>query len=187
MNFKIYVVFMFVFCIGCLAGCKKNEEVSIYDKDIIGIDENHDGIRDDIVQKMNKEFKGAVTLDEQKVLLDHARNFQEILQVDLNNRTAVLLARTHLDDVMNCAILVFGDGFRYNNYTIMMTQLRQWYFNTPDRKQKHQEFIMRTKEYLYESLPLEGANTCSFEFSEGLKQEIQRRNEEKEKIQKNND
>lgn len=177
---NICAILLMMICFVGLAGCKKGkEEVSEYDKTLVGIDEDGDGIRDEIAAKMKKEFKDGITYEEQKVMNLHAQVFQEILNLDLENRTDVLLARSHLDDAINCAIIVFGEDFRFDNYTVIMTNLRQWYFNTKERKEHHREFINRSKEYHYQKMLYNGANTCDFEFSDELKAELKRREEYK--------
>ena len=145
-------------------GCKGSGDVKKEDQTVQGIDLNHDGIRDEIYEKIHQEFKN-VRADEIKVLEQYARLFQEINEMDFSDRLAVLLARGHLDEAANCGILVFGDGYQYDNFSVMLTKTRQWYFNTTDRKIKQREFILRAKEYHYQPMSLEGVNTCDFELS----------------------
>jgi hypothetical protein len=159
-----------------VSGCKKKEkEISIYDKTLVGIDKNNNHIRDEIEERMFKEFGSFITAEEQKVMDQNARVFDEILHLDLNNRDDVLLARDHLDLAINCGILVFGEDMRYHDFSINLTNLKQWYFNTKERKEHHYEFIIRSKEYHFQPTNFEGANTCDFEFSKELVQEIERR------------
>lgn len=161
-------------------GCKNDpKEVPLQDQTLVGIDENHNDIRDDIEDRMKLEFVEMVTKEEQLVMDQSARVFQEIIALNLEDRDAVLLARDHLDMAINCGILVFGEDFRYDNYSIILTKLKQWYFNTKMRKEKQKDFIMRSKEYHYERTNFNNVNTCEFEFSPELIKEIDRRAIEK--------
>ena len=114
--------------------------------------------------KMKKDFY-MIAPDEMKVLEQNARVFQEILETRPEDRTGILLARGHLDDAFNCGITVYGEELNYDNFSVMLTQLRQWYFDNPKRKAAHQEFLLRSREYMYQPLNLEGNNTCEFELS----------------------
>ena len=100
---------------------------------------------------------------------------------NLNDKDKVLRIRDHLDMAINCGVLVFGEDMRYHNFSINLTYLQQWYFNTKERRERKHEFIMRAREYHYQTTNFEGANTCDFEFSDALKQEIERRKAEKAK------
>jgi hypothetical protein len=163
-----------------LTGCKGDEkDIPIQDQTMSGIDANKNGIRDDIEDRMKVEFTEMVTPEEQYVMDQSARVFQEILDLNLDDREKVLLVRDHLDMSINCGVLVFGEDFRYDNYSIILTRLKQWYFNTKMRKEKQKEFIMRSKEYHYEKTNFGNANTCEFEFSPALIKEIERRDLEK--------
>jgi hypothetical protein len=171
-----------------LSGCGEEKEVSKWDMTLRGIDDDKDGIRDDIAEKMKKEFANQVTEDEEKVMIQHAQIFQRILDMDLTdpkNKSAILLTRQHLDDAMNCAIYIFGDDLRYHNYSIMLTQLKQWYFNTQMRKDHRKEFSIRSIEYHYKAIPLEGDYTCDFEISEQTKKLISIREELKKQQESN--
>lgn len=171
-----------------LMGCGEPKEVSKWDMTLRGIDDDNDGIRDDITEKMKKEFANQLTEDEEKVMIQHAQIFQRILDMDLTdpkNKSAILLTRQHLDDAMNCAIYIFGDDLRYHNYSIMLTQLKQWYFNTQIRKDHRKEFSIRSVEYHYKAIPLEGVYTCDFEISEQTKKLIAIREELKKQQNSN--
>ncbi|WP_406546771.1 hypothetical protein [Succinimonas sp.] len=173
-------------------GCKKHGKKVIEepeDETLLGVDADHDGIRDNVMAKMKKDFY-MITPDEFKVLEQNARVFQEILETRPEDRTGILLARGHLDDAFNCGITVYGEELNYDNFSVMLTQVRQWYFDNPLRKAAHQEFLIRSREYMYQPLNLEGNNTCEFELSpETLKlieirKEIKRRKAEKEEAEK---
>ena len=179
------VTFAFIALIAVMVmlnGCRKQKEseISEYDKTLEGIDADHNGIRDEIEKRMHAEFKDSITYEEQKVLDLHARAYDEMLHVDLNDRQMVLLIRDHLDMAINCGVLVFGDEMRYHNLSINLTRLTQWYFNTKERKERKKEFILRTKEYHYVPTNFDGANTCDFEFSPELVKELERRKIAKE-------
>lgn len=166
-----------------LTGCKKRDEkdLSIYDETLVGIDKDNNGIRDEIEERMKQEWHQMITKEEQLVMNQHARVFDDILHVDLNDKDKVLRIRDHLDMAINCGVLVFGEDMRYHNFSINLTYLQQWYFNTKERRERKHEFIMRAREYHYQTTNFEGANTCDFEFSDALKQEIERRKAEKAK------
>lgn len=167
-------VFSFLCIIFCLAGCGNDEKnLSEFDRTPAGIDANQDGIRDEVYERMHQEFAESINADEIRIMEEHAKVFQEIMTVDMEDRNAVILARDHLDVVMNCAVYVFGDGLDYDTYTILLTRLRQWYFNTKARREIRQEFILRSKEYHFESTNFNGVNTCDFEFSPETKRMIE--------------
>ena len=118
-----------------LSACGNEEEnLSEFDKVPAGIDKNHDGIRDEVAERMHKEFAESINADEMRIMEEHAKVFQEIMTLDMNDRNAVLITRDHFDLVMNCAVYVFGDDLDYDTYTILLTRLRQWYFNTKARR-----------------------------------------------------
>ena len=157
-----------------LSACGNEEEtLSEFDKVPAGIDKNHDGIRDEVAERMHKEFAESINADEMRIMEEHAKVFQEIMTLDMNDRNAVLITRDHFDLVMNCAVYVFGDDLDYDTYTILLTRLRQWYFNTKARREIRQEFILRSKEYHFQSDNFNGINTCGFEFSDETKKMIE--------------
>ncbi len=178
--FKIFAVVALTSALICTSGCRgKNHNNEPEDETLLGTDANKDGIRDDIYKKMRSEFVG-IPEDEMKVLDQNAHVFQEILELNLDNRNDVLLARSHLDDAFNCGITVYGEELNYDNFSVMLTRLRQWYFNNPLRKRQHQEFMLRSKEYHFEPMNLEGNNTCEFELSEETLKRIEFRKKAKE-------
>ncbi|WP_019001145.1 hypothetical protein [Succinimonas amylolytica] len=164
---KILILLLALVVVAGLPGCKKHGKKVAdepEDETLLGIDADHDGIRDNVMAKMKKDFY-MIAPDEMKVLEQNARVFQEILETRPEDRTGILLARGHLDDAFNCGITVYGEELNYDNFSVMLTQLRQWYFDNPKRKAAHQEFLLRSREYMYQPLNLEGNNTCEFELS----------------------
>jgi len=164
---KILILLLALAVMTGVPGCKKHGKKvpdEPEDETLLGVDADHDGIRDNVMAKMKKDFY-MIAPDEMKVLEQNARVFQEILETRPEDRTGILLARGHLDDAFNCGITVYGEELNYDNFSVMLTQLRQWYFDNPKRKSAHQEFLIRSREYMYQPLNLEGNNTCEFELS----------------------
>ncbi len=161
-----------------ITGCKKDPaEIPESDRTLAGIDADHNGMRDDVEAKLKKDYASKVTREEMLVIEQNSKAFQEILSTDLKDRTAVLLAREHLDWAMNCGVLVFGDDLRYHDFTILLTELKKMYFNTKMRKEFQLDFIYAAREYHYERISFQDVNTCEFEFSDAFKEELKRRAE----------
>ncbi len=160
------------------AGCKKNKgEITEYDETLSGIDRDGNKIRDEIEERMRKEMATEVNDFEYKVLLQNARAFQEILNLDLESRPDVLLTRDHIDQAINCGIQIYGDGINFDHYTILLTKLKQWYFNTPERQERRQDFIFRSREYHFASTTALDEYTCDFEVPEAGMKVIEERME----------
>lgn len=176
---NITLALCLVLCFAGLNGCKKdkNTTVSEYDATLSGIDADNNKIRDDIETRMEQEMKSSVNEYEYMVLQQNARVFQEILNVDLENELDVLRVRDHMDQAINCGIQIYGDGLNFDHYTILLTQLRQWYFNTGKRKDRRNEFILRSREYHFETTTAIDEYTCDFEVPDALMKDIEARME----------
>lgn len=175
---KVLIVLCMVLCCVNVGGCKKNKEkISEYDATLAGIDKNANKIRDDIEERMEKEIATDVNEYEYKVLVQNAKVFNEILTLDLESRPEVLLARDHMDQAINCGIQIYGDGLNFDHYTILLTKIRQWYFNTEERRDRRQEFIVRSREYHFSSTTGLDEYTCDFEVPDNLMAAIEERME----------
>lgn len=165
-------------CCVNVTGCKKNKEkISEYDVTLEGVDKDGNRIRDDIEERMQKEMKSDVNEFEYKVLLQNAKAFNEILTLNPESRPEVLLARDHVDQAINCGIQIYGDGLNFDHYTILLTKLRQWYFNTEERRNRREEFIVRSREYHFSSTTAVDEYTCDFEVPDTLMAAIEKRME----------
>ncbi len=152
-----------------LAGCKydknKEAEKELQNQTVEGIDANNDGIRDDVYNQLHKEYGNSLRPDEMRVLEENARVFQEMITVNLDDKIDVLAVRDHFDLWVNCGILVFGDDLNYDTYTIILTNIRKWTFNTAARRDIRRDFVFRAREYHYEPTNFNGENTCLFDLS----------------------
>ena len=179
MKFKSWLIVLCVaLCCVNVTGCKKNKEkISEYDVTIEGIDSDGSRIRDEIEERMQKEMASEVNEYEYKVLLQNAKSFQEILTLNLESRPEVLLARDHMDQAINCGIQIYGDGLNFDHYTILLTKLRQWYFNTEEPRERRQDFIVRSREYHYTNTTAVDEYTCDFDVPDELMKSIEARME----------
>lgn len=130
-------------------------------KTLLGVDANHNGVRDDSERFIVKKYGDSERVRE--ALFDYARVNQEWINV--STKIGAIKIDSKLDDVMACIRFSMGDGRNPNGISKWyqaMSEVEALKLNTPERaraSQKTDEFLAGHGSDSHEA----DGSTCSFD------------------------
>lgn len=121
---------------------KKMEEAGTYPKldrsdNILGTDSNNNGVRDDIEKFIDS--RADTTPDQKQALKQEAKAFQNILAIDLDNKTQLFDAANKVGKGVDCTFYRYR-GVSHEKRQNANSEIATFMFNTRDRYKAYEKF-----------------------------------------------